>query len=420
MGTDNLDEDQEVILALQRLDADGQDLDRLKEMLNRREGEVDLFDVLRLDGSEEFHSNFLAWLLDPKGSHGLGARFLQGFLAASGAYRAIRSTDQLSTTIGREHYLERDGESGRLDILICNENARFLCAVENKVWSGESGDQLAWYRSVLAGEYPGHQIHLVFLTRRGEEPDNPGEHGHWQQMSYTAILRLVEQTIEAANGTANNEDVSAFLRQYATTLRRNIVPEVSNDVHALARRIYRKHQKAIDLIIKHQEDYKPNYLTEGFWMIRDAIDQQSLWKPARSDRPYARFVSAEWEQYKELQLDGWPYSLLVFEVRMTVSWAELYLTLARGGEEPTRRKIFDRVKENETIFDCAVAEYTDDYIRLHTAGKILDEADYANWWDEDGIRDAIGSRLNDFAQGSFHDINRIIVECLEEYRSENG
>ena len=419
MSNDNLGEDQEAILALQRLDADAQNLDLLREMLKRREGEVDLFDALGLDGSEAFHSNFLAWLLNPSGSHGLGISFLRGFLATSGASRAIRSADLPSTTIGRERHLEIDGGRGRLDIRILNESARFLCAVENKVGSGESGDQLAWYRRVLETEYPDHRVHLVFLTPKGDKPENLGERDHWNPLTYTRVLRLVEETIETARGTAN-EDVLAFLRQYATTLRRNIVPEVSNDVHALARIIYRKHKQAIDLITKNKEHYEPNYLTEGFGMVRDAIGKQPRWKEARCDRPYARFVSSEWDQFGELRLDGWPFSLLVFEIRVTNQWTELWLGMASGGEEMLRRQIFEKVKRHPEVFNCAESSYNSGFFRLHTVGNILDEADYENWWDEDAIRDTIDSRLNDFAQGRFREINKIIVECLEEYRSETG
>lgn len=419
MSADNLGEDQETILALQRLDADGPDLGRLAEMLNWREGEVDLFDALRLDGSEEFHSNFLAWLLDPKGSHGLGGNFLQGFLTVGGAHRAIRSADQPNTTILREKHLALDGGRGRLDIRILNEGSNFLCAVENKVWSGESGDQLAWYRSVLEAQYPGHRVHLVFLTRRGEEPDNPTEREHWNLVSYSDVLWLIGRAIESANGTAN-EDVLAFLRQYATTLRRNLVPEISNDAHTLARRMYRKHKRAIDLIIKNKEHYEPNYLTEGFGMLRDAIGKQPLWKEARCDRPYARFVSAEWDQFGELRLDQWPFSLLVFEIRVTNQWTELWLGMASGGEEMLRKQIFEKVKQHPEVFNCSESSYKSGFFRLHTVGNILDEADYENWWDEDGIRDSISARLDNFAQGRFPEIDRIIVECLEEYRSENA
>ena len=69
---------------------------------------------------------------------------------------------------------------------------------------------------------------------------------------------LVERTIQD-KGDSTNEDVRTLLRLYATTLRRNIVPDVSNDVHQLARKIYRKHKQAIDLIIEHRERYEPNY-----------------------------------------------------------------------------------------------------------------------------------------------------------------
>ena len=410
-------EDGESRLALRRLEEDGADLVRLDEMLSEWREEVDVFDVLDLDGSEEFHSNFLAWLLDPRGSHGLGDHFLREFLVASGVSGAISAANRPSTTVRREKSLELDGGYGRLDIRILNENANFVCAIENKVWSPESGNQLAWYRKVLARDHPDHRVHRVFLTRGGAKPDDPAEREHWTTMSYTDVLRLIEGIIEAERNLIN-EDVMAFLRQYAITLRRNIVPEVSNDVHELARRIYRKHKRAIDLIIEHQERYEPNYVTEGFWMVREAIGKQPLWREVRFDRPYARFVSADWTGYEELILDDWPYSLLLFELRVTSNGAELYFSMARGGDEAVRTKVFDRVKENPDTFSCNQTGYTDGFIRLHTVGDILEEADYESWWDEEKTRETVAKRLDRFCRNEFVGINEVIVRCLEDYRTE--
>ena len=423
----SLDELQELLeaedgknrLALQRLEEDGADLVRLDEMLSEWRDEVDIFAVLGLDSSEEFHSNFLAWLLDPKGSHGLGDHFLQGFLAVSGAPRAIRAGDRPSTTIRREKHVALDGGRGRLDIRILNESARFLCAIENKIRAPESGNQLAWYRKVLEHDHPDCRVHRVILTPRGVMPDDPEEREHWTAISYTDVLRLVEEAI-APEGNSANEDVVAFLRQYAITLRRNIVSEVSNDVHALARRIYRKHKQAIDLIIEHQERYEPNYVTEGFWMVREAIGEQPLWREARCDRPYARFVSADWTGYEELILDDWPYSLLLFELRVAGTGAELYFSMARGGDEAIRTKIFDRVKENLDTFNCNQPGYTDGFIRLHTVGDILEEADYESWWDEEKTRETVAKRLDNFCRNEFVGINEVIVRCLEDYRTDEG
>ena len=117
-------------------------------------------------------------------------------------------------------------------------------------------------------------------------------------MTYKDILRLVEKTVEEKSDSIH-EDVKALLRQYATTLRRNIVPEVSDDVHQLARQIYRKHKQAIDLIIEHRERYEPNYVTEAFRMVRDAVGERPEWRESRIDRPYARFVAAEWFDEEE-------------------------------------------------------------------------------------------------------------------------
>ena len=154
--------------SLRRLEEDGEDLERLAAIAPRWQKEVDVFRTLRLDGLESFHSNFLAWLLCPGGNHGLDDYFLREFLAEIGAARAVRAGARMGTTVRREQYLELDGESGRLDICILNEQARFLCAVENKVWSPESGSQLAFYRKALKAHFPSYTIRLVFLISHAE------------------------------------------------------------------------------------------------------------------------------------------------------------------------------------------------------------------------------------------------------------
>ena len=65
---------------LRNLEDDRSALERLNGMLAAWRSEIDIFGMLSLRDSEEFHSNFLAWLLDPRGSHGLGQRFLREFL----------------------------------------------------------------------------------------------------------------------------------------------------------------------------------------------------------------------------------------------------------------------------------------------------------------------------------------------------
>ena len=62
--------------ALQNLLLDIQCLDRLSKWSNR----FNLFDVLKISGTEIRHSNVLAWLLDPNENHGLGDAVLRRLL----------------------------------------------------------------------------------------------------------------------------------------------------------------------------------------------------------------------------------------------------------------------------------------------------------------------------------------------------
>lgn len=134
--------------------------------------------------------------------------------------------------------------------------------------------------------------------------------------------------------------------------------------------------------------------------------------------PYARFIGADWEEYEELDLADWPHFLLLFELHATPSGLELYFSLAGGGDAQLSRRVFDEVKANPDVFNCEAPSYTDGFIRLHTVGMMLDEADSELWRDEAGTGATIAGRLEDFAPSQFPAINKIIVDCLEDYRAE--
>ena len=243
----------------------------------------------------------------------MGENFLRRFLRRSWAKTSLRAGRHASSAVYREREITLNGGTGRLDIFIVNQSAKFLCAIENKVWSPEGGNQLEFYRKALAIDYSGYKRHLVFLTPGGDEPESEEERKHWARMSYKEVLRLVERTTKEQDKSAN-ADVAAVLRQYAVTLRRNIVPEVSNDAHSLARKIYRKHKQAIDLIVEHRDRYVPNYPNEGFRMVREAIAKHPEWKEGTCNKRYARFISADWDKYIDI-LKGGPLAPPLLTVR---------------------------------------------------------------------------------------------------------
>ncbi len=403
--------------ALLHLWEDHDDLEHLGSMAAARRSEIDIFDVLRLDGSELFHSNFLAWLLDPQGSHGLGENFLRRFLRGSGAKTSLRAGRHANSTVHREREITLDGGTGRLDVFIVNQSAKFLCAIENKVWSSEGLDQLAFYRKALEYHYPYYKCHLVFLTPGGDEPESAEEQDHWDRMSYKDVLRMVERTTKEQSKSAD-ADVAAVLRQYAVTLRRNIVPEVSNDAHSLARKIYRKHKQAIDLIIEHRERYEPNYPNERFWMVREAVRGHPELVEASCNHPIARFVPADWRTYEGLlKSKGVLGGVLVFQVFAGERKAGLNLCLNWSDSLKSpglRTEIYDLLAANSNLFQGEVPPLEDEWITLRM-GELLEESDYETWWDEERTKETISRRLDEFVQGDFQEINGIIVGCLKTH-----
>ena len=106
--------------------------------------EVNIFDVLKLKDHEIRHSNVLAWLLDPHGSHGMGDEFLKLFISRVIKANPVLKYDVLKwcyldtsdCEVQREQHWQNTGSRDSLDILITAYQPHgldYVIAVENKV-----------------------------------------------------------------------------------------------------------------------------------------------------------------------------------------------------------------------------------------------------------------------------------------------
>ena len=416
----------EQVTGLSEIETD-ESLHRLRELVQETRTEFDALDFigqLRLGGGralwglEEFHSNVLAWLLDPRESHGLVDRFLERFLIRARVRPVGSLSDWAATDVTREWPNLVDGQQGFLDILIVNEAQQVLCAIENKVFSSEHSEQLTRYRKALEASYSTYTRYYLFLTPWGTLPFREEEKEYWIPLTYSIVFDIVQQIV-ANNGSATNGDVGAFLRQYATTLRRNIMPETS--ISQLARRIYLEHQEAMDQIIA----YKPNWVAEAKQWLKEAVAQQPGWILEVEDTNFVRFRSTDWNQYEVTHTgSGWaPRSnaLLLFEFTFEDGLPWLQLALSNGDEanNPLRQKLFEAVRQHPILFRPRSVSLSDGWMILHQeADYILDPADYGLGWDDGTTRAKLEKWVADFATNEFSEMNEIIVNCLREYEAE--
>ncbi|MCY3658409.1 MAG: PD-(D/E)XK nuclease family protein [Caldilineaceae bacterium] len=412
---------------LNKLTAD-ESLEKIRKLAAEQRNEFDALDFVGelrfgsgrcLWGSEEFHSDVLAWLLDPRHSHGLGDRFLTRFLLRAGMPPGDRPQDWTATEVTREWPHVVDGQQGYLDILIVNHTQQILCAIENKVFAPEFGDQLTRYRKALEeSSYSTFTKYLVFLTPQGTFPAREEEKRQWKSLAYSKVFGIVQQIVD------NNEiparmDICGFLNQYATTLRRNIMPETS--LSQLARKTYLENKEAIDLIIDNVPDWKE----EAKQWLKEAIEQQPEWLLDVEDKWHIRFRTKDWDRHDATQTaGGWSFTsnaMLRFEFTFDDNLPYLQLALSPKNEtnDILRHKLFEAVQQRPQLFNPNVYSLPEGWVKLHEAEDyILDESDFGIGWHDGKTRAKLEKWITDFAANEFPAMNEIIVDCLQEIDAE--
>lgn len=280
----------EAIQALEALIIGNSELDELELLLS----EFNLFEAVGMVRQELRHSEFLGFLLDPNQNHGLGdafaTRLLQAvLLSARGAPLPISPLD-LDVWSLDEITVQREWQ--HVDILLLHEEHRLAVVIENKVDSSEHSDQLARYHQVVRRAHPDKTFFGIYLTPDGEPPSHPEYLG----CSYGMVAKAIRDLMESRKSTMG-EDVRTVLHHYHQMLHRHIMSE--SKIADLCQRIYRKHQRALDLIFEHRPDMQSG-LSE---LARELVKSTPGLTLDQTAKASTRFFIDEWDSVPQL-LEG--------------------------------------------------------------------------------------------------------------------
>ena len=328
--------------ALQNLVLDG-DLERLEDLL----AEFNLFDVLKIARLEAHHSALLAWLLDPRGSHGLRDYFLRRFLsqAAAKAYeREITDITPLDVDRWNLDNIEVVTERHNIDILLIGEADEFVCHIENKIGAGEHSDQLARYFSTVESEYQGLAQFPIFLTPDGRDPESEDDAGRYVPFDYGRVAGLIERTLQTRGSTISSS-VTGFLEQYARTLRRHVLDSADN-IDELALQIYNKHRTAIDLIINAM----PALEATAWNVIHKAIEQYApRFEVDSTSKNYHQFYTPEIDEIPHLNKgSGWTASGRILLFQVNYRHGRFVLQIGPGPDK-TRTQLYQLAQRDDGV-----------------------------------------------------------------------
>ena len=327
------------VQCLEEFVTENAELDRLEEVA----GHFNIFEAIGMVHQEIRHSTFLAFLLDPGENHGLDDWFLRRFLKVVLIHNRSRQADinLIDIDVWDFEDVKVSREWANIDILLTSEGNELAVIIENKVYSGEHSDQLNRYHTTVSRKYPGWRILPIFISPDESGPSDP----RYMPVGYVRVADLVLTTLASRQGDLG-ADMHVLLSHYEKMLRRHLVS--GSEVDILCERIYRRHKRAIDLIIERLPDLQQQLKDE----IVDMISGTPDYVVTKAAKWNIQFLPAVWNRPELLTSSGLPViefsfhnapngvTLGLYIINGSVSERQSFLDVASANQPPfsvTRR-----------------------------------------------------------------------------------
>lgn len=268
---------------------------------------ANIFTILGIERMEIRHSNFLAWLLDSSGTHGLGSLFLKRFLRDISLLDSPESINEVCIKDANTQSIEVRREWRNIDILLIAGD--LVVCIENKVDSSDSQKQLACYRSIVEHNFPAQRKAFVYLTPDGRDPGDEDEQAHYINYSYQQIAGHLHRILKLHRNSMI-PSVSIYISDYLDNLRTNLMKE--SPLNALAQQLYESHKEILEFIYEN----KPDSATLACDYVKKRVLSEG-WTPGSCSNCYVRFLTKELNEIIPKNAKGWKNrEQFVFEIRL--------------------------------------------------------------------------------------------------------
>jgi hypothetical protein len=332
--------------------------DQISELLDDRDFQYidaqlrrfNLFEAIGAVRVELRHSNFLAFLLSPGRSHGLGADILARFLRAAISQLPAekRPIGVLRIVVGDLDTAFVERERDNIDILIEIKALRLVVVIENKVGADVSEGQLGRYKAIILNRYKGWHHLFLLLTPEGERPGDPlDDDSDYVAISYYDLATLLKKYVEEKRNLLSDEMV-LILDNYIETLRRYIVED--SELKETARQLYVRHKEAFDFIFSSRP--APDDLLQA---LRSKLEASTDFVLDRPGSLLIRFAASNWINKPLLNScpeDRWTRSRrnLLFELR-AYRTDRVSLSLILGpSEDEFRQHVYFHAGRQPAVF----------------------------------------------------------------------
>lgn len=289
-----------------------------------------IFEILGVQTYEIRHSNFLSWLFDPNGNHGLGPDFLKKFLndiaiddrSNQLSIVDLQSFDYSNVRIYREWK--------NIDILIVFDNLTVV--IENKILHYETKNQLNNYRQIIKKTFNTPISVFVFLNPDGQESS---QNDVYINYSYESLITYIEQIINLYDSINNR--IKIYLEDYISNLRNNIM--ANGEKYMLANKIYNQHRALFDFIF----ETKGNAMMDLKTIVEEKIKAKEL-VICSPTKQYIRFLTQDLEKIiPKGVVKGWKNGeAFLFEIYFYLAQNQVMIYCTVGpSDSPIRNTLLD-------------------------------------------------------------------------------
>lgn len=394
--------DAEARQALETFVVDNADLETLEGYLDQ----FNIFDALGIVRQELRHSDFLAFLLDPQQNHGLGDSFVRKLLQ-----RILIANQDKASRVSPVHldawdlsHLTVRREWQNIDVLVVDHVNKLVVVFENKIASSEHSNQLLRYLSIVDGEFPSKEwtCLAIYLTPDGGDPSSTD----YLPADFGIVADTVDSLAQSRKATLDLA-VRELMIHYAQMLRRHIVTD--SEIADLCRRIYHRHQRAIDLIFEH----RPDQLAEVQAVLVELVRSRDGLILDTASKQVVRFAPQEWELLPKSS--SWTRSgrLVLFEFSSYPNRLDLNLWVGPGPTDD-RQQLIDLASLHQPPFRVPKGPQGKRFKSIFSRA-FLRSQDYEGAMSDD-VSQRIHSRWDAFVN---HDLPLLILP-IQEARDLQG
>ncbi|MEO0565338.1 MAG: PD-(D/E)XK nuclease family protein, partial [Chloroflexota bacterium] len=156
-------------------------------------GQFNIFEAVGVVRQELRHSDFLGYLLDPSGNHGLN-----DFLLKQVVMRVLATAETPPLSLIEIDVTDFNGtlvqrEWRNIDLLITHHESDLVICIENKIGTSEHSNQLERYRTMIQNPFPRRRHIFIFLTPDGTLPSDAA----YIPLSFETITEILDYTLYA-------------------------------------------------------------------------------------------------------------------------------------------------------------------------------------------------------------------------------